>query len=78
MSGAAQESLRVQIHAALDAARISQAEACRELGVSTKHLNQMLSGKAPITLEWAERIAGLCGRRVVILVLTGEDHDHDG
>ena len=69
----AEESMRTQVRAALEAAGISQAEACRRLGVSTKHLNQMLTGKAPISLDWAERILALCGMRLVVLVLTGTD-----
>jgi plasmid maintenance system antidote protein VapI len=47
-------------------ARISQAEACRRLDVSTKHMNQMLMGHAPLTLEWAERILALCGKHPIV------------
>ncbi len=71
MSGAAEESLRRQVRAALEAARMSQAEAARELGVSTKHLCQMLTGRAPLSLEWAERIVALCEMRVEVVVLKG-------
>lgn len=74
----AEHALRAQVRAALAATRISQAETCRELGLSTKHLNMMLTGKATLTLEWAERIVALCGKRVEVLVLngrTGEDSD---
>ncbi|KOT94463.1 hypothetical protein ADK70_12310 [Streptomyces rimosus subsp. pseudoverticillatus] len=68
---AAEEALRAQVRAALAATRISQAEACRQLGLSTKHMNMMLTGKATFTLDWAERIADLCGKRIEVLVLTG-------
>ena len=71
MSGTAQESLRGQVRAALEATRMSQAEAAREMGVSTKHLCQMLTGRAPLSLEWAERIVALCGMRVEVVVLKG-------
>jgi plasmid maintenance system antidote protein VapI len=64
----AEEQLRVEVRAALTQAKISQAEACRQLGVSTKHLNMMLKGHAPLTLGWAEQILGLCGKRIVINV----------
>jgi hypothetical protein len=44
-------------------------EACRQLGLSTKHMNTMLTGHgATLTLDWAERILGLCGKRVVITI----------
>jgi transcriptional regulator with XRE-family HTH domain len=54
------------IRTALDGAGISQAEACRRLGLSTKHLNQMLMGKVHLKLSWAERIFALCGQSLVI------------
>jgi plasmid maintenance system antidote protein VapI len=62
----AEEQLRAHVRAALEAAGLSQAEACRQLGVSTKYLNQMLTGAATLTLTWAEGILGLCGHSVVI------------
>ncbi len=72
MTGDAERNLRTQVRAALDTAGISQAEACRQLGISTKHLNQMLTGKATLTLDWAERIVELCDMRLVVLALTGK------
>lgn len=74
MSGAAEGSLREQVRAALTAVGISQAAVARELGLSTKHLSQMLTGRAPLSLEWAERIVALCGMRVEVVVLRGA-HD---
>ncbi|MEU9014289.1 helix-turn-helix transcriptional regulator [Streptomyces sp. NPDC048479] len=67
----AEDSLRTQVRAALDHARVSQAEACRQLDLSTKHMSEMLTGKATLTLDWAERIADLCDMRIEVLVLTG-------
>jgi hypothetical protein len=72
VTGTAERDLRVQVRAALDTAGISQAEACRQLGLSTKHMNMMLTGKATLTLDWAERIVDLCGMRLVVLALTGK------
>ncbi|MGW3383307.1 helix-turn-helix domain-containing protein [Streptomyces albogriseolus] len=69
---AAEDSLRKQVRASLKSARISQASVARELGVSTKHLCQMLTGRAPLSLEWAERIVALCGMRIEVVVLKGE------
>ncbi|MEU1010042.1 helix-turn-helix transcriptional regulator [Streptomyces sp. NPDC005890] len=70
MSSAEQE-LRVQVKAALLTARISQAEIARRLDLSTKHLSHMFTGRAPLTLDWAERILAHCGMRIVI----GLQHD---
>lgn len=68
----AEQELRRQVRDTLDETGISQAEACRQLGCSTKHMNQMLIGRAPLTLGRAERILALCGRRVQVLVLKGK------
>lgn len=70
MSGVEGE-LRRQVRAALDHAHISQAEAARQLGLSTKYMSQMLTGRATLTLDWADRIVALCGMRIVVLALTG-------
>lgn len=59
-----QDALREEVKAALQGAGLTQAQVARSLGVSPKHINQMLTGKAVLTLEWAERIAALCGREV--------------
>lgn len=61
-----QDSLRGQVRAALDAVGISQAEAARRLELSTKHMSQMLTGKATLTLGWAQKILALCGQRLEI------------
>jgi DNA-binding XRE family transcriptional regulator len=61
-----QDSLRGQVRAALEESGISQAAAARRLGVSTKHMSQMLTGKATLTLSWAEKILAMCGQRLEI------------
>jgi len=66
-----EHELRVQVKAALLARGLSQAEAARRLNLSTKHMSQMLTGRAPLTLAWAERILALCDMRIVI----GLQHD---
>jgi DNA-binding XRE family transcriptional regulator len=66
-----QDSLRAQVRAALDAAGLSQAEAARRIGVSTKHMSQMLTGRAVLTLMWAEKILALCGQRLEIRAVSG-------
>jgi transcriptional regulator with XRE-family HTH domain len=62
----AEEQLRTQVRGALADAKISQAEIARQLGLSTKHLSMMLTGKAPLSLTWAEGILGLAGHSLVI------------
>lgn len=64
----AEDDLRTQVRTELAKAKISQAEACRRLGLSTKYMCQMLTGAAPLTPTWAERILALCGKRPVIVV----------
>lgn len=67
MSGpSAEEQLRTQVRGALADANISQAEASRQLGLSTKHMCHMLTGKATLTLDWAEKILALCGQGLLI------------
>jgi plasmid maintenance system antidote protein VapI len=61
-----EQIIRSQVRAALERAHISQAEASRRLGLSTKHTNQMITGRAPMPLQWADRILALCGMRLVI------------
>lgn len=62
----AQAQLRQQTRAALAEAGLSQAEASRRLGVSTKHLSHMLTGRAPLTLDWAEKLLALCDQRLLV------------
>lgn len=66
MTSPADEQLRTQTRAAVRQSPISQAEIARQLGLSTKHLCQMLTGRAPLSLTWAEGILGLCGIELVI------------
>lgn len=72
-----EESMRQQVRATLEATQTSQRSVARELGVSTKHLCQMLTGGAPLTLEWAEDIVNLCGSRIEVIVLKGSRNDHE-
>jgi DNA-binding transcriptional regulator YdaS (Cro superfamily) len=71
----AEDELRTQVRATLVATGTSQAEISRRLGLSTKHLNQMLTGRAPLSLGWAEAILAICGMRLVISP-THDARDH--
>jgi len=62
----AQDQLRDLVRNALLDAGIRQAAVARELSASPKHINQMLTGKAPMGLPWAERIVAVCGLRVTV------------
>lgn len=62
----ATDDLRVIVRTALHDKHISQAEAARRLGLSTKHMSHMLTGRAPLTLDWAEQILALCGKRLTV------------
>lgn len=61
-----QQQLREQVRAALRNARIKQTQAARQLGISEKHLSQMLTGRVQMPLGTADRILGLCGMHLVI------------
>lgn len=65
-SAMAEDVLRALTWAALRNAGLSQAEAARRLDVSTKHLCQMLTGRAVLTLAWSEALLGLCGQRLTL------------
>lgn len=69
----APDILRSQVRAALGESSVSQAEAARRLGLSTKHMSQMMTGKAPLTPLWAEKILALCGKRLEIRVVSKEE-----
>lgn len=67
----AADGLRAVVRAALHDKGISQAEAARQLGLSAKHVSHMLTGRAPLGLDWAERILALCGKRLTFRAVRG-------
>lgn len=70
----AEWALREQVRAALTTTGMSQAAAARALNLSTKHMSQMLTGRAHLPLTHAEDILALCGMRLVVSVtLTPEE-----
>ena len=64
----AEEQLRTQVRAALKASGRKQIWIAEKLGISPKHLSQMLTGRVSLTVDWAQRIAELCDARVLIFV----------
>ncbi|MFE9855535.1 helix-turn-helix domain-containing protein [Streptomyces sp. NPDC005780] len=69
------DTIRTQTKDALKDAHISQAEAARQLGLSTKHMSHMLTGRATLTLDWADRILAICGTHLELV--TAQDKATD-
>ncbi|MFF8412875.1 helix-turn-helix domain-containing protein [Streptomyces omiyaensis] len=68
------DELQVIVRTALHDKGISQAEAARQLGLSTKHMGHMLTGRAPLALDWAERLLALCGKRLTVRAVAARNH----
>lgn len=64
----AQELLLAQVQAAVKHSGLKQTWMAQRLVVSDKHLSQMLTGRVPLTLEWAEKILALCGMELDVTV----------
>jgi transcriptional regulator with XRE-family HTH domain len=62
------DQLRDQVRAAVKASGRKQIWIADKLGISPKHLSQMLTGRVSLTLDWAQQIAVLCDARVLIFV----------
>ncbi|GAA0501032.1 helix-turn-helix transcriptional regulator [Streptomyces olivaceiscleroticus] len=65
---AAQDALHEQVRAAVKAAGLKQVWIAERLGITPKHLSQLLTGRVPLSLDWADRILALCGKRVRVVV----------
>lgn len=55
------------LRSALEAAGVKQTHVARELGLTPKHINQILLGKARPRFELVQQIAALAGVEVVLL-----------
>lgn len=60
--------LHQQVQGAVRDSGLKQTWIARRLGVSDKHLSQLLTGRVVMTLEWAQRILELCGLELVISI----------
>lgn len=67
MSADLEEALRFEVKECLLDADLSQADVARALGLSTKHVSQMLTGRATLSLYWADEIVKLCDRELLII-----------
>ncbi|MFD5848351.1 helix-turn-helix domain-containing protein [Streptomyces chartreusis] len=69
VSGAsAQERLLQQVQMAVKGAGLKRRWIAERLHVSDKHLSQLLTGRASMTLNWAEQILRVCGLELVVKV----------
>jgi plasmid maintenance system antidote protein VapI len=60
------DEVRAEVRTALHETRTSQAELSRTLGLSTKHVSQVLTGKAALSLELAEAMLAAVGRQMTV------------
>jgi DNA-binding PadR family transcriptional regulator len=61
-----EDELRHLVRRALATAGLAQAEAARQVGISTKHLHMMLSGGSALSLQRAEQLLALCGQKLAL------------
>lgn len=73
LTGGLADGVRKQIRLALAVADVSQAELGRRLGVSSKHVSQMLTGKSAISLDMAERMLGEVGWTLEVSAVPAEE-----
>lgn len=64
----AEDDLRAQVRAALRTTKTRQVHVARTLGMSEKHLSQMLTGRVHLTLAHAENILATCGMSLVVSI----------
>jgi DNA-binding transcriptional regulator YdaS (Cro superfamily) len=63
---AAEDALRALVRGAIQDAGLKQKFIAGHLGVSEKHLSQMLTGRVSLTLGWAEAILRMAGQRLAL------------
>lgn len=62
----AEDRLREAVREAVKDSGMTQRALAAELGITEQHLSRMLTGKNPLTLTWADRIAHTCGRQLSV------------
>lgn len=62
------EDLPDKVRAVVRESGLKQKWIADRLHVSEKHLSQLMTGRAEMTPEWAQRILGLCGMELVVSV----------
>ncbi|MEU6725510.1 helix-turn-helix domain-containing protein [Nonomuraea wenchangensis] len=61
-----QSAVRAEVAKCITMSGMSQAQVARTVGITPKHMSQVLTGKAGLSAELAGRIAEACGRDLVI------------
>ncbi len=64
----AEDQVRAAIRGALDVAGITQTELARRIGMSQKHVSQVLTGKTGLSLALADRMLAAIGSRLRMTV----------
>lgn len=72
-----EDELRRQVRTMLMFSGRKQKWCAQQLGISEKHLSQMLTGRAHLTLDWAQRIAVLNGHTVTISITQNRSSLHE-
>jgi transcriptional regulator with XRE-family HTH domain len=70
--------VRWEIRLALALNNVSQAELARRLGLSKKHVNQMLTGKTAVSLDMAEQMLGAVGWTLLVSAREGSAERYRG
>lgn len=68
----AERRLREAIRTALDETGTTQIELASALGVTQKHISQVLAGKSGLSLDFGERALAVLGRRLRVIVAAAE------
>lgn len=58
--GGAQEALRKSVRCMIRESGLKQSFIAKRLGITEKHLSQLLRSKVQFTIDWAERIVDVC------------------
>lgn len=60
------DALRAEVSNCVALSGLSQAKIARTVGITAKHMSQVLTGKATLSADLAAQIAEACGRDLVI------------
>jgi hypothetical protein len=66
--GPAPALLHEQVREAVRASGLKQTWIAGRLGITEKHLSQLLTGRVGMTLYWARQVLDLCGMELVVTV----------
>ena len=64
-----QDTLRQLVRATVLASTKDQVYISQAMGISQKHLSQVLTGRVRMSLDMADRILAVCGKRLVLHIV---------